>query len=81
MGTLEFFKTNLLTFSNTLYVMKKLETLFWKNCRQFQKLESERMKAIRKWNVPELDRIDNLISLNQQEGNNIIDQMKKLATA
>lgn len=58
--------------------MKQLEIAFWKLVNQNKRLKNNRMAAIKKWNVPELDRLDLLIDENRIKGNEIIEKMKKL---
>jgi len=59
--------------------MKQLEQEFWKLVNQCRRLKNNRLLAIKKWNVPEIDRLDKLIEENNQKSDLIIEKMKQLA--
>ena len=52
---------------------------FWRLVNQSNRLKNNRMAAIRKWDIAELERLDQLIEANRIKSDAIIDKMKSTA--
>ena len=55
------------------------QNYLWKISNLINRLESNRRIAIRKWNVPEIDRLNKLIKEKKHEFSTLIDNLKMIA--